>query len=174
MQKISKTFETKSMFSSIERPRPRLFILAGMPGCGKSTWARTYFAPQSIVSSDAIRLTKWPGEPYRQERNEEVFDAFHSRLGGLLDQGNDAVADATSLIQAARRMLSDLADYYNADKHLVFFNNPNQALRRNDAREGEQRVPWNVQKSMLERQREARSAILDELYTSTTIIEATT
>lgn len=116
------------MRSFIERPRPRLFILVGIPGCGKSTWARTYFHRGSIVSSDAIREYKWPGEPYRRERNQEVFAEFYRRIGEMLKEGEEVVADATSLLQTARRKLLDLADYYNAEKHLVFFNNPAQAL----------------------------------------------
>jgi protein phosphatase len=161
------------MRSSIERLRPRLFILAGIPGCGKSTWARTYFQPWSIVSSDALREQKWPGEPYQRERNEEVFEELFRRIGDMLEEGKDAVADTTGLVQSFRWQLSDIADYYNAEKHLIFFNNPDQALGRNAARKGNQCVPPEAMHVMLNRFQEARSAILDELYTSTTIIEAT-
>lgn len=155
------------------RLKPRLFILAGIPGSGKSTWARIFFHPGQIVSSDAIRETKWPGEPYQHDRNEEVFDEFHRRIGDLLEQGQDAVADATSLKQEARWRLSDIADYYNAEKHLIFFSNVHQGCLRNEVRRGKTKVPPEEQEGMIERYRIARSAILDELYTSTTIIEET-
>jgi predicted kinase len=164
----------KFMDFSIERHNPRLFILAGIPGSGKSTWARTFFSPWSIVSSDRIREYKWPGEPYDAKRNGEVFAEFHRHLGEILEEGEDAVADATSLAYQARWKLSDLADYHGAEKHLIFFDNPTQALHRNAQRTGAALVPLQAQNIMLTKFRESRSAILDEHYTSTTIIGATT
>ena len=167
------------MVSSTKRlPQvPRLFILAGIPGCGKTTWARTFFEPGVIISSDAIREDKWPGEPYDHKRNGEVFDEFHRRIGSRLERPGLAVADATSLAYQARWKLSDLADYHGAEKHLVFFNNMEQALNRNYERTGAARVPPEAQTVMLAKFKESRSAILDEMteihYTSTTIIEAT-
>jgi predicted kinase len=125
------------------------------------------------VSTDEIREAKWPNEPYQKERNAEVFDEFHRCIGELLESGRDAVADATSLQQAARWRLSDMADYYDAEKHLIFFANNYQAQRRNAARTGAKRVPDEAQEIMLAKHKEARYDILNELYTSTTIIEAT-
>lgn len=153
--------------------RPRLFILAGIPGSGKSTWARIFFHQGQIVSSDEIREAKWPGEPYQRDRNEEVFDEFYRRIGVLLERGQDAVADATSLKQEARWRLSDIADYYDAEKHLIFFSNARQGRLRNKARSGKTQVPPEEQEEMLVRSRAARYAILYEPYTSITIIEAT-
>jgi predicted kinase len=154
---------------------PRLFILAGIPGCGKSTWARTFFPPWVIVSSDAIREEKWPGEPYDAERNLEVFDEFHQRLSTLLDEGKDAVADATSLAYQARWRLCDLANFYGVEKHLIFFNNHIQALRRNAQRTGAACVPDEEQDVMLVKLKESRSAIFGnyESYDSITIIQET-
>src|ERR1039458_5655120 len=95
------------MNTFVEKPNPRLFILAGIPGCGKTTWAKTFFPLESIVSSDAIREEKWPRELYDKSRNVEVFDEFHCRIGERLAVGKDAVADATSLAFEARWKLSD-------------------------------------------------------------------
>jgi predicted kinase len=158
------------MNTFVEKPNPRLFILAGIPGCGKTTWAKIFFPPWSIVSSDAIREEKWPGESYDYKRNGEVFEEFHRRLGDILEDGKDAVADATSLAYQARWKLSDLADYHYAEKHLIFFNNMEQALNRNYERTGAARVPPEAQTVMLAKFKESRSAILDESYTSITII----
>jgi protein phosphatase len=154
--------------------RPRLFILVGIPGSGKSTWARTFFDPRSIISSDEIRKQKWPGEDYQYERNEETFAEFYRRIGDMLEEGRLVVADTTGLTQGFRWKLHDLAAYYDAETHLIFFNNLEQALGRNASRKGNERVPDEAQRIMLARYKEARSAILDELYTSTTIIGATT
>jgi predicted kinase len=152
----------------------RLFILAGVPGCGKSTWARLFFSPWQIVSTDAISEEKWPGEEYDVARNEEVFDAFHNRIGALLNSGEDVVADATSLRWQSRLKLVDIADAHDAERHLIFFDNPAQAVARNAQRKGNARVPLEAQDVMLAKYRESRSAILEESYTSTTIIKETT
>jgi predicted kinase len=155
------------------RIRPRLFILAGIPGCGKSTWARTFFEPRLIVSTDAIREVKWPGEPYKAERNDEVFREFHTRIDFLLRHDNDAVADATSLASAARYELLRTAHLREVEAHLVFFDNPSQALRRNAQCEGYALVPEDAQQGMLKKYQQARCDILDEKYASVTIIAGT-
>jgi F420-dependent oxidoreductase-like protein len=43
-------------------PSPCLVVLVGMSGSGKSTWAAAHFAPQQIVSSDALRAIVGGGE----------------------------------------------------------------------------------------------------------------
>jgi protein phosphatase len=160
------------MDSSIDQPNSRLFILAGIPGCGKSTWARTFFEPGVIISSDSIREELFPGEEYDHNRNEEVFGHFHDRISSRLQRPGLAVADATSLTYQARRKLLDIAEYYFAEKHLIFFNNSLQALYRNTQRTGAARVPKEEQDVMLTKFEKSRSDILKETYTSTTIIEA--
>lgn len=150
---------------------PRLFILAGVPGCGKSTWSRNFFKDYLIVSSDAIREELWPGESYNAERNEQVFDEFHKRLGELLYKGMDAVADATSLSAMARAELRLVAERENAETHMVFFKNLAQAVTRNGERLGNARVPDDAMHYMLEKFTATAPAILDEGYTSIATIE---
>ena len=151
--------------------RPRLYILAGVPGCGKSTWARNFFKDYQIVSTDLIREEKWSGEPYDAAHNQEVFDEFHKRLGEMLYKGMDAVADATSLSAFARTELRAVAEKELAETHLVFFQNPEQAVGRNARRRGNAVVPHDAMAWMLEKYDATVSAIVDEKYTSTTIIE---
>lgn len=155
-------------------PRPKLFILAGMPGCGKSTWARTFFKPWQIVSSDAIREELWPGQSYDPDRNHEVFQEFHRRLDQLLFKRDfTAVADATSLSSAARAELQLVAAQRDAEKHLVFFDNPAQAIRRNADRTGNARVPDEAMEQMTTKFLRAGEDILLELYDTVTIIKGT-
>jgi predicted kinase len=162
-----------STLTYIKKHNPRLFILAGMPGCGKSTWAQTFFEPGVIISSDGIREEFYPGEKYDHNHNEEVFIAFYYRIGSRLEHLGLAVADATSLAWQARDKLLTLACFYQAEKHLIFFDNPVQALHRNGHRIGNARVPYEAQQVMLDKHRESRVAIMNEYYTSITIIEAT-
>ncbi len=171
---MSETQFTPSFTEKDRTCRPRLFIMAGAPGCGKTTWARNFFKDYEIVSSDAIREEKWPGEPYDASRNEEVFDEFHHRLSEMLYKGMDAVADATSLSAMARAELQLVAVRENAETHLIFFKNWFTAVERNAEREGNAKVPWEAMEVMWDKFQDSLSAILEENYTSITTIEDTT
>lgn len=153
--------------------RARLYIMAGVPGCGKTTWARNFFKDYQRVSTDEIREELWPGEEYDNARNQQVFDTFHRRLDDMLHKGGDVVADATSLQSDSRRILRDIADRNGAEMHLVFFANPAQALVRNGQRVGFASVPPAAMEVMFRKWEASRPAILDEDYTSITIIEDT-
>jgi predicted kinase len=156
---------------------PKLFILAGIPGCGKSTWANRFFKSYQIVSSDAIREEKWPNEPYKPERNEEVFSVFHDRIAQGLESGVAVCADATFLSSAARIRVINIADRFDAEKHLIFFNNPADAFERNSARDRDPSkqdwVPYEAMEYMLQKFFETKAAIIDEEYTTITSIEGT-
>lgn len=162
------TYTEKDLFGPA-----RLYIMAGVPGCGKTTWARNFFRDYQRVSTDEIRAELWPGEDYDNAHNQVVFDTFHQRLYDLLRVGGDVVADATSLQSESRRILRDIADKKGAEAHLVFFANPAQALLRNGQRVGFANVPPPAMEVMFRKWEASRSAILDEEYTSTTIIEET-
>lgn len=165
-------------------PRPRLFILAGVPGCGKSTYARRIWSESLIASTDQIRIEMAMGRAvphsydteeavYDATKNAEVFSRFHRRLADLLDSQGIAVADATSLTKPSRDELIKIAAYVDAEAHLVFFANPYRAHERNAKRKGNALVPREAMAIMLENWHAARTAILEESYTSITIIEDT-
>lgn len=153
-----------------------LYILAGIPGCGKSTWARNFFPPHLIVSSDAIREELWPGEEYDYNRNGQVFEEFHARIGRHLSWYHPervAVADATSLTADSREKLRNVALHHGAASHLVFFNNPGQAVARNALRTGGALVPPEAMEMMLKRFGDTQVSLSGEPYDSVTIIEET-
>ncbi len=150
---------------------PRLFIMAGVPGCGKTTWSRRIFGDDLRVATDEIRLELWPGEPYNAGRNEVVFATFHQRIGEMLRKGGDAVADATNLSYLEREKLIAIAQEHRAETHLIFFKNLVQALTRNSERLGNACVPDDAMHRMLEKFTASGPAILEENYTSITIIE---
>ncbi len=169
------------MTFTLTSTRPRLYILAGIPGCGKSTWAHRFFPSRVVVSSDEIRGRFFPG-PYDAGNNDKVFEIFHRELGELLsdpytrrgvnsDFPRTAVADATNLNPSARDKLRTVAAYVDAETHLVFFNNPEQSFRRNLNRTGNALVPEDAMGAMYGRYRDSRTAILNEGYTSITFIE---
>lgn len=169
--------ETRFTPSFTEKDRTclaRLYIMAGPPGCGKTTWARNFFKDYQRQSTDEIREELWPGEPYDAERNGEVFRTFHDRLDNMLYKGGDVVADATSLSWEERKKLVAIAAVHDAETHLVFFKNWFAAVERNAEREGNAHVPREAMEVMWDKFQNSLSAILREEYTSITIIEDAT
>ena len=83
-----------------------LIVMAGAPGCGKSTFAAEIADAYGfdIVSTDAIR-EEVLGDASDQDRGWLVFDIAYNRLRDFLgsDYGTGAIFDATSCRRRARR-----------------------------------------------------------------------
>jgi protein phosphatase len=126
---------------------PRLIILAGIPGSGKSTYAAVHYPDARVVSSDTIREAM--GDVYDQSRNGQVFKSFHALISVGLASGVDVVADATSLDARARERLVQLALVFDATSHLVLFVNVGQAYVRNQERD--RVVPDEAMERMLDK-----------------------
>lgn len=81
---------------------PTFTMLIGIPGSGKSTWAKEQRG--TIISTDAIRHELF-GDINDQTRNAEVFDAAHTSIKCHLEAGNDVIFDATNLRSFHREIL---------------------------------------------------------------------
>ena len=106
-------------------------ILIGLPASGKSTFYRERFAAtHDHVGKDVMRHNRRP-----QRRQEQVVAA-------ALGEGRSVVVDNTNPAVAIRAPLIALAHANGADVVGYFFRtDAADALRRNRAREGRQRVP---------------------------------
>jgi predicted kinase len=80
---------------------PKVIILSGIPGCGKSTWAKHYLLTNgwktTIISRDGIRETHFP-VPYIYTKQSEdmVTSIFNDRFTCALENGFDIVIDNTN------------------------------------------------------------------------------
>lgn len=80
----------------------KFYMMAGLPGSGKSFTAKTF--PNTIIhSSDAIRA-EILGDENRQDQQELVFQTLHERVLSDLANGKNVVYDATN-ISYKRRMV---------------------------------------------------------------------
>jgi predicted kinase len=106
-------------------------ILIGLPASGKSSFYRERFAAtHDHVSKDMMRHNLRP-----QRRQEQMVAA-------ALGEGRSVVVDNTNPAAAVRAPLIALAHANGADVVGYFFKTEAaDALRRNRAREGSQRVP---------------------------------
>lgn len=85
-----------------------LYILTGLPGSGKSTWAKKNLPNAVIVCKDTIREGIC-GNVNDQSKNGEVFNIARSRIKQLLADGKDVIADATHFTRSQRTEMVKLA-----------------------------------------------------------------
>ena len=106
-------------------------ILIGLPASGKSSFYRERFAAtHDHVSQDLMRHARAP-----QRRQQELVAAS-------LDAGRSVVVDNTNPTRAVRAEIIRAAHARHATVIGYFFEtSAGDALRRNRAREGRQRVP---------------------------------
>lgn len=106
-------------------------ILIGLPAAGKTTFYRERFAAtHDHVSKDLLRNTRRP-----QRRQEQLIaESLSHGRSVVVDNTNPSVAVRAPLIAVARAHGAQVVGYY-------FPTGAADALRRNRAREGRERVP---------------------------------
>lgn len=110
--------------------RAELAILVGLPGSGKTSFARARLARHVHVSKDLLRAT-----PRRDARQLELIrEALTAGGSVVVDNINASAADRAPLIAAARELGAPVVGY-------VMETEVKECLRRNRAREGKARVP---------------------------------
>jgi predicted kinase len=106
-------------------------ILIGLPASGKSTFFRERFSgTHDHVSKDLLRHNRKP-----QRRQEQLIaESLASGRSVVVDNTNPNVAVRAPLIAVARKYGAEVSGYYFATEAA-------DALRRNRARQGRERVP---------------------------------
>jgi protein phosphatase len=90
--------------STLVLPDPSLVVLVGAAGSGKSTLAARLFAPDEILSSDALRAAV-TGSEADQRASAAAFQILHKTLDRRLARGETTVIDATNTKAEHRRPL---------------------------------------------------------------------
>ena len=90
--------------------KKKLYILSGVPGCGKSTWARKMVENDNtieIVSRDKVRFSMVKEENGYFSQENKVFNRYvDDIILSLLNLMNTAtIADATQVSAASRAKL---------------------------------------------------------------------
>ncbi len=110
---------------------PECIILIGLPGAGKSTLVRAYFAATHVHLS----LDLWPNGRRRQVRLQQALRAaLAERRPVVIDNVNASRLDRAPLIAIAREHQARVIGYY-------FDVSTRQAVARNAERRGRARVP---------------------------------
>ena len=113
--------------------RPRVIVLVGLPGSGKSTWAASQALP--TLSSDALRVLL-SDDATNQAIHSRVFATLRYLLRQRLDLARPVTCiDATNLTPAERRPYIAAARAHDAVAEAVWFDVPVElCLERNRAR----------------------------------------
>lgn len=141
-----------------------LYILCGISGCGKSTWAKNRMAENAsstgpkwaYVSRDEVRYSMIKEEDDYFSKEKQVFNEFVNRIcGNLSDAGiTNVIADATHLNEVSRnKLINAIRRNRHKDKPLhvtmVYFDIPLEVCKfRNNKRSGRMRVPDEVMDKM--------------------------
>lgn len=104
--------------------KPVLYMMCGLPGSGKTTWAKNYMKRNvgetiRYISRDEIRfhLLKENEDYFSHEK--EVFTNFSKIIAHALDDGFDVIADATHLNKKSRQKLIRALTNYSIDFDII-------------------------------------------------------
>jgi predicted kinase len=143
--------------------RPRVIVLIGLPGSGKSTYAAQFNA--AVISSDEIR--RWlADDPTIQAIHRRVFATVRYLLRHRIELRRPyTFIDSTNLTRKERRPYIKIAELYDCDIEAVFFDVPIDVCQaRNAARD--RVVP---EQAIADMARRLSPPALDEGFTSITV-----
>lgn len=134
-----------------------LYILAGIPGCGKSFWAHKHNVEldAKVISRDNIRFNYMANDPdfipsidyFKYEKY--VTKDFYNQINWALYDGKNVIADATHISWKSLRKTVENCGKKAEKIILVYFNRGlDIALPQNDKRTGVEHVPEEVIRRM--------------------------
>lgn len=102
---------------------PKLILLCGIPGSGKTTYAKQYIENHTnaiYLSSDKIRKELW-GDESTQGDNNEVFSLMQNRAVEALHNGQSVVYDATNVTRKDRSYIIAICpQFVKIEAHVVW------------------------------------------------------
>ena len=139
--------------------RPKLFMMVGVPGSGKSTYAKNHLQNEDtiIVNSDQIRKELY-GDESVQKNPKRVFAILYQRVRKLLKSGKNVVIDATNTSKKYRAIALDNFRDIDCEKIAILVETPIEMCYKFDASRERQ-----VSKRVIDRfARELEKPTLDE------------
>lgn len=142
-------------YGNFSDTRAALILLSGLPGTGKTTFARALSGVLEFehVESDAIRRTLAPRPSYSHFESGAVFAKAEAQAKAALQAGRHALLDATNLTVRDRWRFMQLASELRAPVIGVRVVAPDAVVRERLAgpRDGHSQADISVYRKMLGR-----------------------
>ena len=116
-----------------------LYIAVGLPGSGKSTYAKNFIKDKDIeyLSSDSLRAVYGKSEE-DQTVTPLVFGHIKRKVDEFLKDGKNVLVDATSVNRSERSDYINSAKKYGAKVVAIVFKMDRQGLIDRNKKRGEQ------------------------------------
>ena len=145
-----------------------IYIAVGLPGSGKSTYAKNFIKDKDIeyLSSDELRAVFGKGED-DQSVTPLVFGHIKRKVDEFLKDGKNVLVDATSVNRKERSDYINTAKKYGAKVVAIVFKMDRQGLIDRNKKRGEQGgrvVPdWVIDKMLAKYEEPSTSEGIDEV-----------
>lgn len=146
------------------------YILSGIPGSGKSTWARNFMRDHQdwiYISRDEIRFSLLDDDDDYFAHEELVLTLYHTAIQEAVSAGKNIIVDATHV---SKRPIHKTLNSIPLSKYnvvLVSFHVPLEiCLARNAQRKGRACVPTETIKDMYKSKRKLDAALADGVFSS--------
>lgn len=135
----------------------RLIIMVGIPGSGKSSYAKKLLEANpswEYVSRDEVRYEFVTDQTHYYDHENDVYREFCNRIDKFLLQEKTVIADATHLTKGSREKLIQNLQVIPDEVYAIVMKTPFEVcMQRNSARQGITRVPDKSMYSMKSRYR---------------------
>ena len=133
-----------------------LYIMVGVPGCGKSTWIENNRGSYStVISRDEIRFNMLKSGDDYFKYETKVFHEYVNQINNAINYPCDIdeiYCDATQINEKSRNKILDRLDLKNIILEAVYFDLPAKVVSaRNNKRIGRYRVPEETMQQMADR-----------------------
>lgn len=138
-----------------------LYVMCGVAGSGKSTYAQTLQADE-VLSADIVRKT-------RGKLDLHQVGALRMLAPPRLRAGETLVIDACNTKQSERLSWLDAARWSMCETHLVIMDTPLDVCLARNAERGSAAVPDRVLIAQHDRMTRIEETIIDEPWTTVTV-----
>ena len=132
--------------------KPILYVLCGIPGSGKSYFAKHINLNAVHISRDEVRFSMLEEDAEYFSKEDIVFHQFTSEISHHLKNNENVIADATHIsVGSRKKLLAGIDNFGFLDYSIIFiyFNTPYEiCLGRNSQRTGRALVPQSAMESM--------------------------